>query len=105
MQQHRAISTQLPAFQARVLSGADKVDHWSNKGIWDEVLNGIRIVVTTHQVYHYCESESIIQLIRKVLYDALGHGFVSMNKIALMVFDEGRLVKMKACFVDCLSLK
>ena len=32
------------------------------------------------------------QLIGQVLYDALSHGFVSMNKIALMVFDEGRFV-------------
>ena len=33
------------------------------------------------------------QLMRQVLYDALSHGFVSMNKIALMVFDEGRFVE------------
>lgn len=33
------------------------------------------------------------QLIRQVLYDALGHGFVGMNKIALMVFDEGMFVE------------
>ncbi len=33
------------------------------------------------------------QLIRQVLYDALSHGFLGMNKIALMVFDEGMFVE------------
>ena len=32
-------------------------------------------------------------LISQVLYDALSHGFVNMNKIALMVFDEGRFAE------------
>lgn len=71
------------------------MDHWSNQGIWDEVLKGIRIVVTTHQVCHCCGDKSITQLIRQVLYDALSHGFVTMNKIALMVFDEGRFAEIK----------
>ncbi len=35
----------------------------------------------------------MIQLIAQVLYDALSHGFVGMNKIALMVFDEGMFVE------------
>lgn len=50
IQQHKAISTQIPNFQARVLSGADNVDLWTEQWIWDEVLDGIRIVVSTHQV-------------------------------------------------------
>ncbi len=49
-QQHDVISTQLPAFQTRFLSGADGVDRWSEQQIWDEVLAGIKIVVSTHQV-------------------------------------------------------
>lgn len=48
-QQHDVISTQLPVFQTRFLSGADGVDCW-NEQIWDEVLAGIKIVVSTHQV-------------------------------------------------------
>lgn len=72
IQQHKAISMQLPAFQARVLSGADNVDFWTEQWIWDDVLRGIRIVVSTHQV----------------LLDALIHGFVRMRQLALMVFDE-----------------
>lgn len=53
IQQHKAISIQLPAFQARVLSGADDVDLWTEQWIWDEILRGIRIVVSTHQVRKY----------------------------------------------------
>lgn len=49
-QQHRVLAESLPAFQTRPLSGADGVDHWSTKLIWDEVLSNIRIVVSTHQV-------------------------------------------------------
>lgn len=40
--------------------------------MWDDVLRNINIVVCTHQV----------------LLDALIHGFVQMDKIALLVFDE-----------------
>ena len=40
------------------------------------------------------------QLIRQVLYDALSHGFVGMNKITLMVFDEGMFVEH-----ECLPYK
>ena len=40
--------------------------------MWDDALRNINIVVYTHQV----------------LLDALIHGFVRMNKIALLVFDE-----------------
>ncbi len=72
MQQYKAVSAQLPAFQARVLSGADNVEFWTEQWIWDEILKGIRIVVSTHQV----------------LLEALIHGFVRMKQLALMVFDE-----------------
>lgn len=67
-----ALSTQLPAFQARVLSGADNVELWTKQRIWDDVLKGIDIVISTHQV----------------LLDALVHGFVPMHQLALLVFDE-----------------
>lgn len=49
-QQHAVLSENIPAFQARLLSGADGVDRWSEQSIWDEVLENIRIVVSTHQV-------------------------------------------------------
>ena len=62
-QQHDVIATQLPAFPTRFLSGADGVDHWSEQQIWDDVLAGIRIVVSTHQV-----QMSIQALLPEVLY-------------------------------------
>ena len=42
------------------------------------------------------------QLIGQVLYDALSHGFVGMNKISLMVFDEGMLVKYECMLYQLL---
>ncbi|PGH14756.1 hypothetical protein AJ80_05800 [Polytolypa hystricis UAMH7299] len=74
-QQYDVISKQLPAFQTRMLSGADDLDHWSTQKIWDDILHNIRIVVSTPQV----------------LLDALEHGFVTLKRIALLVFDEGEL--------------
>ena len=71
-QQYNVISTQLPSFQSRLLSGNDGIDRWSEQGIWDDALRNMNIVVCTHQV----------------LLDALIHGFVHMQNIALLVFDE-----------------
>jgi hypothetical protein len=44
--------------------------------IWDILLNNFRIVVSAYAV----------------LADALGHGFVTMDRIELLVFDEGKSV-------------
>ncbi|SLM35887.1 dicer-like protein 2 [Lasallia pustulata] len=71
-QQFNVISSQIPAFQTRFLSGADNVDHWSDQWMWDEVLHNVRIVVSTHQI----------------LLDALTHGFLGLARISLLVFDE-----------------
>ena len=71
-QQYNVLSIQLPSFQSRLLSGNDGIDRWSEQSIWDDALRNINIVVCTHQV----------------LLDALIHGFVQMDKIALLVFDE-----------------
>jgi ERCC4-related helicase len=73
-QQHSVISQQLPAFQTRILSGNDNVDHWSSQRIWDAILFNIRIVVSTPQV----------------LLDAMSRGFVRLGRIALLIFDEGK---------------
>ncbi|OAX79746.1 hypothetical protein ACJ72_05934 [Emergomyces africanus] len=71
-QQHNNISQQLSAYQTRLLTGADNVAYWSTKKIWDDILMNIRVVVSTPQV----------------LLDAMSHGFVTMPRIALLVFDE-----------------
>jgi hypothetical protein len=44
--------------------------------IWDILLNNFRIVVSAYAV----------------LADALGHGFVTIDRIELLVFDEGKSV-------------
>jgi ERCC4-related helicase len=61
----------MPSIPARLLTGASNVDTWS-ESVWAPVLKGTRIVVSTP----------------KVLDDALHHGFVRMNTLALLVFDE-----------------
>ncbi|OJD27728.1 hypothetical protein ACJ73_00875 [Blastomyces percursus] len=71
-QQHKYISQQLSAYQTRLLLGSDNVNYWSTKEIWNDILLNIRIVVSTPQV----------------LLDAMTHGFVTMSRIALLVFDE-----------------
>lgn len=72
-QQHRVLSTFLPAVQIRLLIGSDNVDRWSEQRIWDVVLDNFKIIVSTHAV----------------LAEALDHGFVTMERLALLVFDEG----------------
>jgi ERCC4-related helicase len=74
LQQHEVIISQMPSVKTRILTGMDNVDRWTDQGIWDTVLKSIRVVVSTHAV----------------LADALGHGFVQMSQLALLVFDEGR---------------
>jgi hypothetical protein len=73
MQQHKSISSHLPAFRSRVLVGSDGVEHWSEQRIWDAILDNIQIVVSTYAV----------------LNDALEHGFLKMLDLALLIFDEG----------------
>lgn len=73
-QQHEVITSQIPNVQIRLLTGLDNVDRWTEKSVWDKVLQDIRIVVSTHAV----------------LFDALTHGFIRMSQLALIVFDEGR---------------
>lgn len=73
LQQHAVISSQIPAVKTRVLTGLDNVERWTSQTVWNTVLQDVRVVVSTHAV----------------LADALSHGFVTMGKLALIVFDEG----------------
>jgi hypothetical protein len=59
--------------QIRLLIGSDNVDCWSDQKTWDVVLDNFKIIVSTHAV----------------LADALSHGFVRMDKLSLLLFDEG----------------
>jgi ERCC4-related helicase len=73
LQQHEVITSQILSVKTKILTGLDNVDRWTDQGIWDKVLKDIRVVVSTYAV----------------LADALGHGFVRMSRLALLVFDEG----------------
>jgi ERCC4-related helicase len=73
LQQHEVITTQIPSVKTKILTGMDNVDRWTDQKIWNAVLEDVRVVVSTHAV----------------LADALGHGFVQMYQLALLVFDEG----------------
>ena len=72
-QQFKMFRSNLPAYEAQLLSGKDDVDKWTDQSTWDAVLQNVRVVVSTHAV----------------LLDALTHGFVVMRKLALLIFDEG----------------
>jgi hypothetical protein len=63
------------------LIGAFGVDHWSNQETWDGILgpkDQPSVIVSTHQI----------------LFDAISHGFVSMDRIGLLIFDEGNLCQL-----------
>lgn len=72
-QQYEYIESQISAVKIKFLSGADGVDRWTHQALWDAVLSNVHVVVSTYQI----------------LLDALTHGFVRMESLALMVFDEG----------------
>ena len=79
-QQHHVLKAALPGYEHVFLSGADGPDKWTTQGLWDAVLNNVRIVASTPQV----------------LLDALSHGFVHMQRMALLVFDEGSSLTLLA---------
>lgn len=56
-----------------MLTGEDSVDAWSSPSIWDVFLENVAVVVSTYQI----------------LNEALGHAFISMDRLSLLVFDEG----------------
>ncbi|KAF4451396.1 hypothetical protein F53441_5662 [Fusarium austroafricanum] len=70
-QQFNVIYRQMPSVPMRLLSGQLNIDAWS-PDVWPRILEGTRIVVSTFDI----------------LRDALDHGFVRMDMLALIVFDE-----------------
>ena len=72
-QQFDYIKSQISPVQVKCPRGEDGVDCWTSQKDWDTVLKQVKIVVSTYQV----------------LLDALSHGFVLMDFLALIVFDEG----------------
>jgi ERCC4-related helicase len=72
-QQYEYIESQISGVIVKFLSGADGVDRWTDCSLWDAVLSNTKVVISTYQI----------------LLDALSHGFVRMESLALIVFDEG----------------
>lgn len=56
--------------KSKVLTGLDR---WTEQGVWDKSLKDVGGVVSTYSV----------------LSGALGHGFVRMSRLALLIFDGG----------------
>ncbi|GAP83771.1 putative RNase3 domain-containing protein [Rosellinia necatrix] len=71
-QQFRVLKSQIGAAQIKLLSGADNVDTWTNRRIWDDYLTNVRVVVSTYPI----------------LLDAITHAFVYLSQLGLIVFDE-----------------
>ena len=67
------IRRDLPFASARSITGSDNVELWSTQETWDRVLGSRRIIASTPAI----------------LSDALSHGFVTMSRLGLLVFDEG----------------
>lgn len=67
------IRRDLPSVSARSITGSDNVELWSTQEKWDCVLGNHRIIASTHAI----------------LSEALSHGFVTMSRLGLLVFDEG----------------
>ena len=74
LQQLSVLQTQISSVQIKSFTSLDNVCRWTEKFVWDAVLNNVNIVVSTYAVLH----------------DALCHAFVNMGSLALIVFDEGR---------------
>lgn len=73
-QQYEYIKSQITSVNVKMLSGEDDVDRWSQQKHWQTVLKNCSIVVSTYQI----------------LFDALSHGFVRIESLALIVIDEGQ---------------
>ncbi|KAF2172879.1 hypothetical protein M409DRAFT_16833 [Zasmidium cellare ATCC 36951] len=72
MQQADLLSSHLPAYHVRTLTGLDGVDKWTDQKLWDATLANVHVVIGTPAV----------------LLDALTHGFVKIDQLGLCVFDE-----------------
>ncbi|KAL8734695.1 MAG: hypothetical protein Q9166_001351 [cf. Caloplaca sp. 2 TL-2023] len=70
-QQEKVIASQMPAVQTRLLLGADGVEHWSEQWVWDQVLENIKIVVSTHQAISRTPKMHREELLRHVHLPAL----------------------------------
>lgn len=71
-QQFEAIRLQIASVPVKLVTGNDMIKSWSGD-VWKSIVNEVRIVVSTP----------------RVLLDALCHAFVRIQKLSLIIFDEG----------------
>jgi ERCC4-related helicase/dsRNA-specific ribonuclease len=71
-QQTKFLESQLTAYSFVSITGLDNTDFWTSQDVWDAALQGKHGVISTPQI----------------LQDALSHGFVHLEDISLLVFDE-----------------
>lgn len=81
-QQLTYITHHMPAVGMRMLTGDDGVECWSNQETWNTALRDVQVVFSTYAV----------------LADALTHGFVRLERLALLVFDEGEILESAKFF-------
>ncbi|QSZ33077.1 hypothetical protein DSL72_002662 [Monilinia vaccinii-corymbosi] len=70
----------IPSVLIKLLVGADGVDRWAEQRLWDAILKDVKVVVSSYQI----------------LLDVLTHGFVRMERLSLIVFDEAHNCQNKA---------
>ncbi|KAK0758142.1 hypothetical protein N5P37_009443 [Trichoderma harzianum] len=70
-QQHDVLKLHIPTVSMMMLAGASNINAWG-PDIWSTLLDTARVVISTPQI----------------LLDALDHAYITMNHLALIVFDE-----------------
>ncbi|UDD64199.1 hypothetical protein AFCA_011442 [Aspergillus flavus] len=70
----RTITAHVPPMWCRSFTSNDNVDHWGTVETWNIALASVKVAISTYQV----------------LYDALVHRFVTMDRLSLIIFDEGK---------------
>ncbi|RAL58356.1 hypothetical protein DID88_005773 [Monilinia fructigena] len=80
IQQNDYFQLNFPSILTKLLLGADGVERWTEQRQWDAILKDVKIVVSSYQV----------------LLDALTHGFVRIERLSLMIFDEAHNCLNKA---------
>ncbi|CAD6442536.1 bfe48028-85c3-4dec-9829-fa7c77296083 [Sclerotinia trifoliorum] len=79
-QHNEYLQLNISSVLVKLLVGSDGVDRWTEQRQWDAILKDVKIAVSPYQV----------------LLDALTHGFVRMERLSLIIFDEAHNCLNKA---------
>jgi len=83
-QQHDVVHRAIPDAVTKVIVDGDGPDLWGSAKTWSEVCNGVDVVFSTFAVLH----------------STLGHGYVRLQDLALLIIDEGTFLPLQAVFVS-----